>query len=302
VTYSLVAADPEAGEVGVAVQSKYFAVGAVVPWAEAGVGAVATRASGVAAYGPRILALLGQGMEPDAAIAAALADDVERETRQIGVVAANGVAGSVTGDRCGAWAGSLVGEGYAAQGNLLAGEAVVADMARAFETTQGSLGERLLAGLEAAQAAGGDRRGQQSAALIVERAGAAGESRDGLDRVVDLRVDDHAEPVVELRRLHAIQQRWDALRQASGSYAAGDYERGIGILERALERFPDEPALLYDLACFESLEGERDRALGHLRRAIELDPGYRSAARADDDFATLRDLPEFRRLAETYTT
>ena len=295
-TYSLVAADPATGEVGVAVQSKYFAVGAVVPWAEAGVGAVATQAAGVASYGPRILALLGQNLAPDAAIGAALAADAERETRQHGVVAANGAATAMTGERCGAWAGSRVGHDYAAQGNLLAGEAVVADMARAFEATEGSLAERLLVGLEAAQAAGGDRRGQQSAALIVERSGAAGESRDGVDRVVDLRVDDHVEPVAELRRLFGIQQRCDALRQASGSHAARDFGRGIRILEQALERFPDEPALLYDLACFESLGCERDRALGRLRRAIELDAGYRSAARSDEDFAELRDLPAFREL------
>jgi uncharacterized Ntn-hydrolase superfamily protein len=302
VTYSLVAADPQTGEVGAAVQSKYFAVGAVVPWAKAGVGAVATQAAGVAAYGPRILALLEQRVDPAAAVAATLAEDAERETRQLGVVAADGLATSMTGERCGAWAGSVVGDGYAAQGNLLAGEAVVADMARAFEAASGSLAERLLAGLEAAQAAGGDRRGQQSAALMVERRGAAGESRDGLDRVVDLRVDDHAEPIVELRRLFGIQQRWDALRQASGSHAAREYRRGIRILEDALERFPDEPALLYDLACFESLEGEASSALAHLRRAVELDAGYRSAARADEDFTALRNLPEFRRLAAPDTT
>jgi uncharacterized Ntn-hydrolase superfamily protein len=296
VTYSLVAADPETGEVGVAVQSKYFAVGAVVPWAKAGVGAVATQAAGVAVYGPRILTLLEQGRPPDEAIAEVLADDRDWETRQVGVVTPAGEAAALTGERCLEWAGSVVGDGFAAQGNLLAGEAVVDELARAFRETEGSLAERLLAGLEAAQAAGGDRRGQQSAALLVERAGAGSESPDGIDRVVDLRVDDHAEPVVELRRLFGIRQRWDVLKRASARHAAHDWVRGIRILEEALGRFPDEPAILYDLACFESLAGEAEPALDHLRRAVELDSGCREAAAADEDLASLRDLPAFRAL------
>jgi uncharacterized Ntn-hydrolase superfamily protein len=294
VTFSLVAADPETGEVGVVVQSKYFAVGAVVPWAKAGVGAVATQAAGVAAYGPRILERLEAGLGAEAALAAVLADDDERETRQLGVVTAAGEATAMTGARCQPWAGAIVGDGFAAQGNLLAGEDVVAAMARAFEQTRGSLAERLLAGLQAGQAAGGDRRGQQSAALIVERAGAAGESREGIDRVVDLRVDDHAEPIVELRRLFAIQQRWDALRLASGHHRSRDYARGIEVLEDALARFPDDPTILYDLACYESLAGRDESAVAHVRRAVELEPGYREAAAADEDFAGLREHDGFR--------
>jgi uncharacterized Ntn-hydrolase superfamily protein len=296
VTYSLVAADPETGEVGVAVQSKYFAVGAVVPWAKAGVGAVATQAAGVAAYGPRILALIEQGRAPDEALADVLADDPDWETRQVGVVTAGGEAVSLTGERCVDWAGSVVGDTFAAQGNLLAGEAVVADMARAFEETEGSLAERLLAGLEAAEAAGGDRRGRQSAALIVERSGAASESREGIDRVVDLRVDDHPEPILELRRLFGLHERWDALRRANGRYAARDYAGGIQMLAEALERFPDEPTILYDLACYETLAGEHGAAVEHLRTAIELDDGYREAALADEDFAVLRNDAAFRAL------
>jgi uncharacterized Ntn-hydrolase superfamily protein len=298
VTFSLVAADPETGEVGVAVQSKYFAVGAVVPWAKAGVGAVATQAAGVALYGPRILALLEEGRPPDEALAEVLADDRDWETRQVGVVSAAGEAVALTGERCVDWAGSIVGDGFAAQGNLLAGEAVVEELARAFRESGGPLAERLLAGLEAAQAAGGDRRGQQSAALLVERTGAGAETRDGIDRVVDLRVDDHPEPIAELRRLYGIHERWDPLRRASGRYAARDWVRGIRILEEALRRFPDEPPILYDLACFESLAGEPEPALEHLRRAIELDPGYRGAARADEDFVSLRDEPVFRAILE----
>jgi uncharacterized Ntn-hydrolase superfamily protein len=295
-TFSIVAADPETGEVGVAVQSKYFAVGNVVPWAKAGVGAVATQAAGVAAYGPRILALLEQGRPPDEALADTLAEDRDWETRQVGVVNAAGEAIALTGDRCQPWAGSIVRDTFAVQGNLLAGEEVVEEMVRGFEESEGPLAERLVAALEAGQAAGGDRRGQQSAAVIVERAGAAAESREAIDRVVDLRVDDHPEPIMELRRLWGIQQRWDALRTASGFYRALDYDSGIRILEEAAERFPDDPTILYDLACYESLDGRREAAIEHVRRAIELEPGYREAAAVDEDFATLRHDESFRAL------
>jgi uncharacterized Ntn-hydrolase superfamily protein len=296
VTFSLVAADPDTGEVGVAVQSKYFAVGAVVPWARAGVGAVATQAAGVAVYGPRILEGLLEGRPVDDALADVLADDPEWETRQIGVVTADGEAISLTGERCIPWAGSIVRDHFAVQGNLLTGPEVVEEMARAFEETEGPLGERLLAALEAGQEAGGDRRGQQSAALIVERTGAHLESRDGIDRIVDLRVDDHPAPIAELRRLWDIQLRWDALRRASGFYRGLDYGRGIEVLEEALDRFPDDATILYDLACYEALDGRHEAALEHVRRAIELEPGYREAAGADEDFATLRHDPAFREL------
>ena len=297
-TFSLVAADPETGEVGVAVQSKYFAVGNVVPWAKSGVGAVATQAAGVAAFGPRILALLEQGRAPDEALAETLADDPDWETRQVGVVSAAGEAIALTGERCQPWAGSIVRENFAAQGNLLAGEAVVEEMARAFEEAEGPLAERLVAALEAGQAAGGDRRGQQSAAVIVERAGAAAESREAVDRVVDLRVDDHPEPIMELRRLWEIQQRWDALRYASGFYRALDYGSGIRILAEAAEKYPDDATILYDLACYESMDGRRDDAIAHVARAIELEPGYREAAAVDEDFATLRHDASFRLLTD----
>jgi uncharacterized Ntn-hydrolase superfamily protein len=232
-TFSIVAADPETGEVGVAVQSKYFAVGSVVPWATAGVGAVATQAAGVAAYGPRTLAALQDGLTPQDALLRVLADDEGRETRQLGVVTAAGDGAAWTGSECNAWAGHVVGDGYAAQGNILAGEAVVHEIARAWEETAGTMAERLVAALEAGQEAGGDKRGQQSAAVYVERAGAAAETRDALDRTCDLRVDDHEEPIAELRRLVDVHLRWDALSRASAYHAPGRFEQGIAILAEA---------------------------------------------------------------------
>jgi uncharacterized Ntn-hydrolase superfamily protein len=287
-TFSIVATDLDTGEIGCAVQSKYFAVGNVVPWARAGVGAVATQAAGVAASGPLILDLLDrERLEPEAAIQAALAADEGRETRQLGVVTADGSSAAHTGSRCNAWAGHRTGPGYAVQGNILAGEAVVVAMERAFLDTPGTLAERLVASLEAGQAAGGDSRGQQSAAVVVERPGAAAETREGIDRVCDLRVDDHATPIVELRRLVDLHLRWDALRRASAHYAPGRYAAGAELLTDAHARFPDDAAILYDLACYECLDGSTELALSHVRAAIELDPGLRASAAEDRDFSDL---------------
>jgi uncharacterized Ntn-hydrolase superfamily protein len=256
-TFSICAVDRAHGEVGCAVQSRYFAVGAVVPWVRAGVGAVATQAAGVAAYGPWALGRLEAGLDPAAAIADVLEGDRARETRR-------------------------VGDGYAVQGNILAGEAVVR--------------ERLVGALEAAQTAGGDSRGQQSAAVVVERSGAAAESREGLDRVCDLRVDDHPEPIAELRRLLGLHLIWDALRRASARHEPGRYADGVTILAKALEQRGEDPVLLYDLACFETLAGDTEAALGHLARALALDPGLRQGAAADPDFAALADDERFRAL------
>jgi uncharacterized Ntn-hydrolase superfamily protein len=287
-TFSIVAADLEAQEVGCAVQSRYFSVGSVVSWAQAGVGAVATQAAGVAVYGARALAELAGGAAPEDAIERVLADDPARETRQLGVVTAAGAAAAFTGAECLDWAGHRVGAGFAVQGNILAGEAVVDEMARAFEETTGPLVGRLVAALEAGQAAGGDRRGQQSAAVVVERLGAGAESREGIDRICDLRVEDHAEPIAELRRLVGIWTAWDAQRRANALYESGDPGAAAGILRAALSSGDEAPMLLYNLACFESLAGRRDDALAHLRRSIELDESFRALAADDRDFDPIR--------------
>src|ERR687887_773969 len=297
-TFSIVALDPENGDVGVAVQSKYFAVGAVVPWGRAGVGAVATQAAGRAAYGPEILDLLARGLEPAEAIERALVDDERRETRQLGVVDAQGRAAAFTGSECNEWAGHATGSGYAAQGNILSGEAVVAEMARAFERTSGALAERLLAALEAAQAAGGDRRGQQSAALVVERPGGIPASCEDIDRIVDLRVDDHPEPIRELRRLLDLHKRMRLALETSGLYERREWGAAIAATQASLERFPDDPLLLYSLACYESLDGRREAALAHLGQALAGDPTMRASALADSDFAAIAGEPQFRALVE----
>jgi uncharacterized Ntn-hydrolase superfamily protein len=214
-TFSIVAADPTTGEVGCAVQSKYFAIGAVTPWVRAGVGAVATQAMGVVARnGERALSAIAAQVGPAAALEQALAEDDGRELRQLGAVAADGCAAAFTGRECIEWAGHLVGDGFAVQGNMLAGAEVLAAMRSAFVEMSAPLHERMLAALEAGQAAGGDRRGQQAAALVVEQLGAAERSREGIDRICDLRVDDHREPIVELRRLVTLWRERQAERQA----------------------------------------------------------------------------------------
>lgn len=286
-TFSIVAADLEAGEVGCAVQSKYFSVGLVVPWVRAGVGAVATQAAGVAVYGPRTLEALARGSSPEEALRDVLADDPGRETRQLGVVSADGRAASFTGASCLDWAGHRTGPGFAVQGNILAGEAVVDEMTRAYEETVGPLAERLVAALEAGQAAGGDRRGQQSAALIVERVGARADSREGIDRICDLRVEDHERPIEELRRLLGIWTGWDAMRRSSALAERGDHAGAADLMRAALERGEDA-LILYNLACHESLAGQREDALAHLGRALALDPSYRQVAASDPDFDPIR--------------
>jgi uncharacterized Ntn-hydrolase superfamily protein len=201
-TYSIAACDLAAGQWGVAVQSKFLAVGSVVPWAEPGAGAIATQAYANPRYGPDGLALLRQGRSAHDVVEELTAADEGRAERQLGVVDARGGAATFTGEDCHDWAGGRTGDGYAAQGNILVSAATVDALADAFEASSAPLAERLLASLAAAQTAGGDRRGQQSASLlVVERDGGYAALSDTL---VDLRVDDHERPIEELQRLHEI--------------------------------------------------------------------------------------------------
>jgi uncharacterized Ntn-hydrolase superfamily protein len=198
-TFSIVAFDPKTKELGVAVESKFLSVGAVVPWAQAGVGAIATQSWANTSYGPRGLRMLKQGMTPKQVGAKLVATDKNAHQRQFGIVDAQGRAFTYTGKGCFDWAGGVIGKNFAAQGNILAGAAVVEALANTFQKTSGTLAERLVAALAAGQAAGGDRRGQESAALLIvrEKGGYGGFN----DRYIDLRVDDHPTPIDELKRL-----------------------------------------------------------------------------------------------------
>ena len=204
-TFSIVGYDAETGALGIAVQSKFFAVGSVVPWAEAGVGAIATQSHANTTFGPQGLKLLKSGLSAEQTLERLIADDSGRATRQVGIVDAKGNVAHYTGDECNEWAGAISGEHYTAQGNILAGEAVVKAMSKAFEETDGELADKLMAALFAGQEAGGDTRGQQSAALLVVQ---EGRGYGGFnDRYIDLRVDDAEKPIEELQRLLEIHKK-----------------------------------------------------------------------------------------------
>ncbi|MFW9845130.1 MAG: DUF1028 domain-containing protein [Candidatus Thorarchaeota archaeon] len=198
-TFSIAARDPTNGDLGIIVQSKFPAVGAVVPWARAEIGAVATQAWANTSYGPRGLELLAAGRSASETLQILLKDDDKVEHRQVGIVDSNGTAVSHTGSECMEWAGHIIGKGYTCQGNILAGEEVVVDMAEAYERKEGDLIDKLFAAIKAGQAAGGDKRGMQSASILVVRT--EGGYEGGNDRYVDVRVDDHPSPIAELERI-----------------------------------------------------------------------------------------------------
>lgn len=203
-TYSIVGYDPEEKEWGIAVQSKFLGVGSVVPFAKAGVGAVATQSYANTSYGPHALQLMEEGKTAEEALDIITKDDPERPLRQVGMIDAGGNPATFTGEGCYDWAGGQTGKHYAAQGNILVDENTVKAMAETFESTTGSLAERLLHALDAGQDAGGDSRGMQSAALLVvkENGGYGGFN----DRYIDLRVDDHPSPIKELKRIYLLHQ------------------------------------------------------------------------------------------------
>jgi uncharacterized Ntn-hydrolase superfamily protein len=205
VTFSIVAADPSPGDWGVAVASKFPAVGSVVPWARAGLGAVATQSWANTSFGPRGLDLMASGLSAEDALRRLTEEDEGREKRQVGMVDASGAAASYTGSECMPWAGGRTGNWYACQGNILQGPSVVEAMAEAFEGSRGDLVDRLLVAVVAGDRAGGDRRGRQSAALLVVREGGGYEGYT--DRYVDVRVDDHPEAVDELTRVFDVYDR-----------------------------------------------------------------------------------------------
>ena len=272
-TFSIAAFDPETDSLGVAVQSKFLAVGAVVPWARAGVGAVATQAMANFNYGPRGLDLMAEGRTAEETVEVLISADENREHRQVGVVDAKGRAATYTGSECFDWAGGVTGDHYAAQGNILVGRETVEAMAGTYEETGGDLAARLLAALAAGQEAGGDSRGRQSAALLVvrENGGYGGDN----DRVLDLRVDDHPEPIGELARIRDLHTLYfgeagpedvvpidgDVREQVVASL------RRLGYLE---QEDPDGQTLHEALAVFMGTENfeERDQGRGYLDVAV----------------------------------
>jgi len=245
-TYSIVACDRATGELGVAVQSKFIAVGAVVPWARAGIGAVATQALANTAYGPAGLRLLAEGLRPQDVLDRLTAVDPHAAERQAGIVDARGRAATYTGSGCSSWAGGHVGDGYAAQGNILVSEATVTAMAGTFERATGPLSVRLLGALAAGQAAGGDSRGMQAAALLVVRDGGGYGGYN--DRYLDLRVDDHLSPITELQRIHDLYTLYfpPAGRRELIPIDAGLARELQGMLARSGDYAVTPPSVVFD--------------------------------------------------------
>jgi len=282
-TFSVAARDSVTGEVGVAVQSKVFGVGPRVAWALGGAGAIATQAQSNESFGPDGLRLLDAGLSAGEVLDWLLAHDPGRENRQAGVVDASGGVAAWTGAACMDWAGDSTGVDFTCQGNILAGPAVVAEMARAFHETSGQeLARRLLAALEAAQAAGGDRRGRQSAAILVGRPHP--DYPEYARRYVDIRVEDHATPIAELRRLYGMYEaqgltqahlRFSEWMDAAGDSASARRERErVGeVLVRVLERDDADAGTLNALAWFAATHDIfLEEALAAARRAVELEP------------------------------
>jgi len=295
-TFSIVAFDPVNQDWGVAVASKFFAVGSVVPWAKAGVGAVATQAWANISFGPRGLALLEQGADAETALKVLVASDSGRAQRQAGIVDAKGNTATYTGEKCNAWAGGVEGVNFVCQGNILAGEKVVKAMAKAFETGKGELAERLLAALEAGDAAGGDSRGRQSAAILVVRSGGGYGGWD--DRYLDIRVDDNPQPIKELRRMLGTGLTMATLYGASTLRMKGKLDQAVSAMEKAVERYPKSGECWYDYACYLSLSGNKVEALAALKKALVLTPKSVSMAKTDTDLDPLRKEPEFKKLVK----
>lgn len=252
-TFSIVAHDPRTGDLGVAVQSRFLAVGAVVPFARAGVGAVATQSWANTAYGPDGLDLLARGKTPEQALAALTAADDRADQRQVGMVDAHGNAATFTGPGCASWAGGIAGPHFAAQGNILVGEATVRGMAEAFPREEGPLWRRLVRTLAAGQRGGGDSRGMQSAALLVVRAG--GGYGGFNDRMIDLRVDDSADPITELARLVDLYELYFLKPRPEDLLPVeGDTARELQTLLARAGFYSGEPTGVYDRATHDALE------------------------------------------------
>ena len=269
-TYSIVARDPETGELGVAVQSHWFSVGSVVTWARPGVGAVATQANAEASYGPDALDLLASGVPAPDALERLVAADPGGPSRQVAVVDASGRVGAHTGSMCLAHAGHITGEGVSCQANIMASERVWPAMLDAFAAGGGSLKMRLLDALDAAEREGGDLRGRQSAALLV----VPGEG-EPWRTLVELRVEDHPEPLPELRRLVILQDAYALANQADELLNEGRLEAAAHLYARASECAPDNHELLFWAGLGTVQAGDLEGGVAKVKAAIDVQPGWR---------------------------
>lgn len=265
-TYSIVARDSVTGELGVAVQSHYFSVGPIVPWVEPGVGAVATQSLVLVDYGPKGLELMRQGLSAPQALDALTAIDANPAVRQVAMIDAKGRVAAHTGPLCIADAGHVAGEQFSVQANLMARPTVWAAMAKAYRETKGDLAERLLRALEAAEAEGGDIRGKQSAALVVVRGQPTG--KPWLDRTMDLRVEDHADPLRELRRLVKLRRAYNHVDAGDNFIAEGKGEEALAAYAEGARLAPEVVELQFWAAVSMYQHGRKPEALQIFRRVF----------------------------------
>lgn len=307
-TFSIIAYDPTTKQLGVGVQSRAFGAGAIVPWAKAGVGAIATQAAANRTYGPKAIELLEQGLTPEQVIKKITDDDAGRDTRQVAVIDATGRSAVYTGKRVidrnhdpkdrvhfGGWAGSQQGVNFSAQGNTLASEQVVAAMAAAYQASTGTMAERLLDALEAGQSKGGDTRGMQAAGILVV-APIDNPATTTTDRVIDIRVDDAPNPYVELRRILNVRLSSAVMQQANALAAAGKTAEALALQKKAATMHPRNERVQFTLAERYAEAGEYLHAIQALDAAIAIAPYLRLEALETPVFTKMKDFVEFKRL------
>ena len=272
-TYSIVARDPETGEMGVAVQSHWFSVGTIVTWGEAGIGVIATQSFVNPAFGPDGLALLKSGMTADEAVNKLIADDEGRDVRQLAIIDVNGNVKSYTGKNCIPGAGNIVGENYSVQANLMLNDKIPGAMSKAFEESKGPLADRLMAALYAAQEAGGDIRGKQSAAILIVKGESTGKVWE--DRLIDLRVEDSTEPLKELSRLIEVHRAYDHMNAGDLATEHGDMELAMKEYAAAEKMFPDNEEMKFWHATTLVNNGDLEAALPLFKEVFSKNENYK---------------------------
>jgi len=273
-TYSIVARDPATGEMGVAVQSNWFSVGSLVSWAEAGVGAIATQSFVNASFGPRGLELLKEGRDAQSVLEELIGSDEGRDMRQLAIIDAQGRVAAWTGQACIPDAGHYTGENFSVQANLMLNDTVWPALAAAFRSAEGPLAERMVAALEAAQEAGGDIRGKQSAAILVVRGESTGKVWE--DRLIDLRVEDHPEPVKEIRRLLTMFRAYEHMNNGDLALEHNDIDGALREYGAAQEMFPDNLEMKYWHAVSLANIGRVDQSLPIFREIFRRDSNWRT--------------------------
>jgi uncharacterized Ntn-hydrolase superfamily protein len=271
-TYSIVARDSLTGEMGVAVQSHWFNVGAIVGWGEAGIGVIATQSFVNVSFGIRGLELLRQGKSPKEVVDELIAGDEGRDFRQLAVLDASGRTASYTGKKCIDGAGNIAGENYSVQANLMLSDKVWAAMEKAFLETRAPLAERMIASLEAAQNVGGDIRGMQSASVITWRGTSTGEPWK--DKLIDLRVEDHSSPVEELKRLLKVQRAYEHMNAGDLAVEKGDMSLAMNEYNAAMQMFPDNIEMKYWTAVTLANNKRLDEALPLFKEVFEKDKNW----------------------------